>query len=326
MRCPHCGFLDTVKRGKRAGTTRWYCKNCGSYFTDRRPQVTAKNKEVWFREWIVGHQTIEQLAARSGESVRTLKRYFYDLLPRCPVWHIQRRERVNLLIDGTYFPNKVCLVLYRDANIKMTVFYRLSDGEHFRDLQEDLRNIQQTGIEIESVTCDGAANILRAVREVCPDAILQRCTVHIAREIRTWLTRRPKSLPARELLDLVGLLGRVETPDQANLWIRAFVDWHSTHEKFINEKSFDEESGRWWYTHKMLHRSDTHIRRALPEMFAYTRHVRVPKSSNSIESFFGHLKDNMRIHRGLSNEHFRDFVKWYLFLHSNQHKIQKNSG
>jgi hypothetical protein len=93
-------------------------------------------------------------------------------------------------------------------------------------------------------------------------------------------------LPARELLDLVGLLGRVETPDQANLWMRAFVDWHSAHEKFINEKSVDEESGRWWYTHKMLHRSDTHIRRALPEMFAYTRHVRVPKSSNSIEAFF----------------------------------------
>jgi ribosomal protein S27AE len=323
-RCPECGFLDTVKRGKRGGATRWYCKNCGSYFTDRRPHITSKNKEVWFREWIVGRQTIEQLAARSGKSVRSLKRYFYDRLPNCPTWHIQRRERVNLLIDGTYFPNKVCLVLYRDAAIKMTIFYRLTKGEHLHDLKEDLLNICRTGIEIESVTCDGAPNILRAVREVCPNAILQRCTVHIAREIRTWLTRRPKSPAARQLLNLVVSLGRVKTPEQAGLWMRAFIDWHNEHKEFINQKSFDETTGRWWYTHRMLHRSDSHIRRALPEMLNYTRHERVPKSSNSIEGFFSHLKNNMTIHRGLSHDHFRDFVKWYLFFHSNLHKIPKN--
>ena len=34
MRCPHCGFLDTIKKGKRAGYSRYYCKNCNSYFTD----------------------------------------------------------------------------------------------------------------------------------------------------------------------------------------------------------------------------------------------------------------------------------------------------
>ena len=28
----------------------------------------------------------------------------------------------------------------------------------------------------------------------------------------------------------------------------------------------------------------------------------------------GHLKDHMRLHRGLSFEHHRDFVKWYLYF------------
>ena len=44
----------------------------------------------------------------------------------------------------------------------------------------------------------------------------------------------------------------------------------------------------------------------------------------SIESFFGHLKDNLRVHRGLSEQHFKDFVKWYLFLNSNDGIIKKN--
>ncbi len=323
LRCPFCGFLDTIKKGKRSGYSRYLCKNCESYFTDRRQHISDKNKMVWFREWVVGKQSIEQLSQRSGYSVRHLKSYFYSVLPKCPTWHIQRREKVNLLIDGTYFPNKVCLVLYRDVNIRMTIFYRLTDGERLRELKEDLRNIKNTGIEIESVTCDGAANIQKAVREVCPKAVLQRCTVHIAREIETWITRKPKSEAAQKLLKLVKELGGVITHEQAQIWMKGFIDWYEIYKEFINEKSMDEDSGRWWFTHKMLHRSASHIKRALPDMFLYTTNDNVPKSSNSIEAFFGHLKDHLRLHRGLSDAHFKDFVKWYLYFNSNQNKIMK---
>lgn len=279
---------------------------------------------VWFERWILGKQSIVQLSRQSGYSERTLKRYFYKQLPTCPQWQIQRREKVNLLIDGTYFTNKVCLLLYRDNNIKMTILYRLTEREALRDLKEDLQNIKDIGIEIDSVTCDGAANIIKAVREVCPEAVLQRCTFHIAHQIQTWLTKNPKSDAARELLEMVRYLACVETNDDAQIWMRAFIDWYRKYDEFINAKSRDEENGRWWYTHKMLHRSATHIMRALPDMFCYTRHPNVPKTSNSIESFFGHLKDNMRLHRGLSNEHFKDFVKWFLFLQSNKGKTTKN--
>ena len=236
-------------------------------------------------------------------------RYFYKLLPTCPKWQIQRREKVNLLIDGTYFTNKVCLRLYRDNNIKMTILYRLTKGETLRDLKEDLQNIKQVGIQIESVTCDGAANILKAVREVCPETVLQRCTFHIAHEIQIWLTKKPKSEAARELLDIVRYLNRVETNEDAQLWMRAFIDWYREYEEFIKEKSYDELTGRWWYKHKLLHRSATHIKRALPDMFSFTRYDNIPKTSNSIESFFGQLKDHLRLHRGLSEQHFQDFVK-----------------
>ena len=323
IRCPHCGFLETIKWGTRSGCSRYYCKNCGSYFTDRRVWISDKNKFIWFARWVRGKQRICDLASESGYSERTLKRYFYRLLPQCPLWQIQRREKVNLLIDGTYFSNKICLVVYRDHNIKMTLLYRIAKSETLRDLKADLTAIRDVGIQIESVTCDGAPNIIKAVREVCPEAILQRCTVHVAREIETWITRKPQTVAAQELLEFVHLLNGVQTHDEAQLWIRAFIDWYRRHEPFINEKTVDEESGRWWFTHKMLHRSVSHIKRAIPDLFSYTRYPNIPKSSNSIESFFGHLKDNLRIHRGLSEQHFKDFVKWYLFLNSNDGIIKK---
>ena len=35
-------------------------------------------------------------------------------------------------------------------------------------------------------------------------------------------------------------------------------------------------------------------------MFHYLDNNRIPKSTNGLESFFGHLKGNLNIHRGLS--------------------------
>ena len=165
IRCPHCGFLETIKWGTRSGSTRYYCKSCGSYFTDRRVWISDKNKFIWFARWVRGKQRICDLASESGYSERTLKRYFYRLLPQCPLWQIQRREKVNLLIDGTYFSNKICLVVYRDHNIKMTILYRITKSETLRDLKADLTAIRDVGIQIESVTCDGAPNIIKAVRK-----------------------------------------------------------------------------------------------------------------------------------------------------------------
>ncbi|MDR0829863.1 MAG: hypothetical protein LBN95_07110 [Prevotellaceae bacterium] len=129
FRCWDCGSLNTIKWGERLGKQRFKCKNCGLLLTRSNSGVKHKNLEHWFREWIVGKQTFSQLVKSSGYSERTLKRLFYSYLERYPTWHINKKERVNLLIDGTYFANKVCLVLYRDNTVKTTLLYRLTDGE-----------------------------------------------------------------------------------------------------------------------------------------------------------------------------------------------------
>ena len=55
----------------------------------------------------------------------------------------------------------------------------------------------------------------------------------------------------------------------------------------------------------------------------YARYPNIPKTLNSIEPFFGHLKDHLQLSRRLSESHFNDFVKWYLFLQSNDGKVAK---
>jgi O-glycosyl hydrolase len=53
-------------------------------------------------------------------------------------------------------------------------------------------------------------------------------------------------------------------------------------------------------------------------MFHYLENPRIPKSTNGIESFFGHLKGHLAIHRGLTKTHFKGFIQWYLWLKNNQ--------
>lgn len=60
IRCPHCGFLDTIKKGKRKMYSRYFCKNCNSYFTDRRPHISEQNMSVWFEHWVRDKMSISK--------------------------------------------------------------------------------------------------------------------------------------------------------------------------------------------------------------------------------------------------------------------------
>jgi hypothetical protein len=313
-RCPLCGFLGAIKNGKKNGSQRFKCKNCGSYFTRTSPHITRSNRFVWFERWILGKQTLWQLSLQSGYSEKSLRRWFDDYLRHYPHWEIRRSDKLNLMIDGTYFENKLCLVLYRDNNVKATILYRLTDGEWEDELREDLENILSLGVVIESVTTDGARNIIKSVRKSCPTTIIQRCVVHIQRECLTWLTRHPQSVAGAELRRIVRVVHRIEDRDQWGEWVVSLVRWYERNKEYVEAKSFKEETGRYWFTHKMVRKAFVHIRRALPDMFRYLDNPDIPKSTNSLESFFGHLKQNVSLHRGLSKVHYRNYVKWYLYF------------
>lgn len=306
--------MDVIKWGKQSGKQRYKCKNCSVLSTGSNKSVSSSNRFVWFKSWVIGRQTISQISRQSGYSERTLKRYFHAYLSEAPVFKIKPSERVNLLIDATYFSKKLCLVLYRDNTIKYTQLYRLTDGEWYEEIKEDLANLISMGLQIESITCDGHKSLLKAIRNVCRGVIVQRCVVHIQRMCRIWLTMRPKTPAGNDLRSIVSTLHTINTYEQRDYWIVSLVRWHQQYDNYIKEKSYSQQTGRYWYKHKMVRRSFTVMRRALPDMFHYLDNEKIPKSTNGLESFFGHLKSHITVHRGLSKEHRRNFIKWYLYF------------
>ncbi len=63
-----------------------------------------------------------------------------------------------------------------------------------------------------------------------------------------------------------------------------------------------------------------HLKRAIPNLFTYIDQPEVPKTTNALEAFFGHIKDQIRSHRGLAESRIDNFIKWYLFFNDEKKK------
>lgn len=305
--------MNVIRWGKRQGKQRFKCKNCGILFTRNDSAQRLENRFVWFKKWILERQTFKTLSRDSRLSIDTLQRIFYTFLEQSPTVKILKRNNVYLRIDATYF-KQFCLLSYQDHTDGYTQLIRFSDGEHYHEIKEDLANLIQLGVRIESITTDGHKSILKAIKKSLPDVIVQRCLVHIQRMCLLWLTRFPKHEAGMELRRLVLLLLQIKTENDRLYWTKEIEQWFGRHKDYLQQKSYNEKTGRYWYTHKLLRRSYFTIKRALPNMFHYLSNPKIPHTTNGIEGFFSHLKNHLDLHRGLTLEHRIHFIKWYVYL------------
>lgn len=287
-------------------------------FAHNAPAQRRKNQFAWFERWVLRKDTYAVLVKESGYSQSTLQRIFRHYLSHPPTFVIQQKLRLYLVIDGTYFSEGLCLVLYYDTKLRYSLLYRFTTGEYYREIKEDLENLRKLGVDIAAVTCDGKRATIKAVESVYPEATLQRCLVHVQRMVRLWLTRKPKLPAAKELRYLIGLLHHIQGVVEQHMWIIAFEQWYRRHQTLIDEKVRHEPTGRWWYKHRPLRRSAVMVKKALSDLFHFIGDRDIPKTTNGLDAYFGHLKLNLGVHRGLSKKRREAFILWYLYLKSRQ--------
>ena len=255
-----------------------------------------------------------KLSEASGYSEWQLRRWFSAYLENVPEWTIPRHKGLHLLIDGTWLPDGRCIIVYRDYDRKSILYYHFGDDENEYEIASDLIMLRELGVTISSFTTDGSENIIRAIRYTHPHILRQRCLVHIERECLSWLTQHPRTSAGITLRRIVRMINRIHTNNDRIFWLRELDSWHEEYGDFIRQKSVNIETGEMSYTHDKVRKTYVHLKRAIPNMFKFIGRPEVPKNTNALESFFGHLKDNLRIHRGLSYQHKTNFIKWYLFF------------
>lgn len=309
-----CGSEKTHRKGKQNGKQRYQCQECYAYFSFKNSKTKQNNQFVWFEKWIMERQVYRTLVRDSKMSQRSLQNLFNEYLSSAPVISIKSKTKVHLLIDATYFSNGLCLILYYDHDIRYVQLYRETDKEKLREIKEDLENLKKLGVEIESITCDGHKSILKAIHKVFPKVTVQRCLVHIKRQVKNYLSSNPQHTISRELLYLSKEITYIKTIEHSNDWLLRFKAWYDTNFEYINQKTINEDTGREWFTHKNLHLATSLIINAIPNMFSYLDNPDIPYTTNRLESYFTHLKEKLTLHRGLRFTAKKNFIKWYLYF------------
>jgi|AntAceMinimDraft_18_1070375.scaffolds.fasta_scaffold77356_1 transposase-like protein len=148
--------------------------------------------------------------------------------------------------------------------------------------------------------------MLKAIKQLFPRVIIQRCQFHVIKYCLAKLTRNPESIAGQILRLLVLDISKVKTKDDLDNWINDFKDWYFNYENFLNEKTYSKtrftktNHPRWHYTHKNLHACFSHLKNALPYLFQYINHPTIPNTTNQIEGGINSLlQEKLRNHRGL---------------------------
>jgi len=206
------------------------------------------------------------------------------------------------VVDATYFRKQKntepwCAVVFRDPITKENLWWGFGDVENHNLYLQGRIHLESLGYVILGTTGDG----ISCVRKVFYDIPFQMCLVHMERIVVRKITRNPKLEAGVVLLALIKTLGKCPSL----IFKERFKKYIEKYRDFLNEKSINLETGRSDWTHKELHSAVLSVMTFLPYLFTYETTKELSQTTNSLEGHFSHVKDIVRIHRGISTSLLR---------------------
>ncbi len=257
--------------------------------------------------------SIRQIESLSGYSRSKLHRIKDYWLAQQPQEDFDYRRFNYLLLDGTYFHKRGCLIILMDVPTQKVIFNAYVDKESYHTVYPLLQRLKNKGLRPRSVTMDGHRHVIRAIRDIWPQVRLQRCLYHIQREGMRWLRTFPKTRAGKELRQLLSQLNRIKTAKEQRKFFKNYDTWTTQHHGFV--KTLPSTTVAF----KDLKRTMALINHARSDMFHYLNNPAVVLTTNLLESFYSRLKADFRRHRGLSEAHKKAYLKWYCYF-KNQSK------
>lgn len=295
-KCTKCSSSKTIKRGIRRKIQTYFCKECGAYFSDTRRNKTGLQENLW-KEYVFRKQTIIELSKEFILDKRTIKNHLntYRIKEK-----IHNPRKIHLIVDGTYFGERIedttwCVVVGRCQYTKENLWWGFCDSETtsiYRQMRADLESL---GYEILSITGDGFGGI----RQAFSDIPFQMCQVHMERLVIKGTTKNPQTEAGVVLLALARTLKDTDS-HTFRVRMKTFFDTYHT---FLNEKTIHPISGESSYTHEGIVLAFKSLANFEKFLFTYEHNKKIPKTTNSLEGHFRHIKRVVNVHCGLGREH-----------------------
>ena len=261
----------------------------------------------WFRRWIVEGYSVRQLALQCGHSERKLHRLIGGYLADTPLTsNLSPQATRYLLFDGTFLHRPHSIVVVMDGQTHRLVRGRFDVRENSElELRSFFEPMRDEGLHPCSFTVDGNRQVIRVLRMLWPDVVIQRCLVHIQRQGLSWCRNSPKTLYARRLRQIFLRVTGIETTADRDAFLNLVTTWEAQHGAGIAAR---KEIGRVFSDIK---RARSMLLHALPDMFHYLDDPHIPTTTNGLEGYFSRLKSHYRQHRGLNPRKRQNYFAWY---------------
>ena len=311
VNCPVCG-KKCVKSGKtKAGSQRWFCKECKTSLTHK---IDSSSKELQiFLDWLFGKESQSTMPGE-GRTFRRKTSKFWDIWPMPP--KIEEARDV-LFLDGIYLGRKACVLICCDE--KHVLGWYLCRYEHAGAWIALMKRIA----EPKMVVSDGGTGFAKALKKVWPKAKHQRCIFHVFCQVKRYITSRPNTMAGIELYSISKDLLTIKNKQEAKLWTNRFIKWIKKYQEFLSEMTIDER-GNKRPTHERLLKAERSLLKLIKENTIFTyldeelnAEFSAPATNNRIEGGINsRLREMLRNHRGLSIERRIKAVYWWRYMHS----------
>ena len=203
-------------------------------------------------------------------------------------------KKLVIVVDTTFFSYESGLLVFREPNLKKNVWWEVVQSEKAGNYLFGKNHLEKNGFKIAAVVLDGRPGI----REVFSGIPAQMCQFHQKQIIKRYLTSRPKleaSQGLKAIVDTLSASNELDFARELNRWLEKWQD-------FLKQKTADQNTGRWFYTHKRLRSAYRSLKTNLPYLFTYQKYseLHIPNTTNSLDGFFNRLKSLIYVHRGLS--------------------------
>lgn len=273
------------------GRQRYLCLICGKQFQSKsRPQ---KLIQIIWRKFVWHRQTIGQLAREYKKSSNWIRLQ----LDRAQVKvKLIEPQKVILVLDATFFKRIFGVLVVRAPHLKRNIYWKEIAGETINEYFETRIAVEKIGFRIKAVVIDGRPG----VRNLFSDVPVQMCHFHQKQIINRYLTLRPRLEASIELKNIASSLCHINKGK--------FIDildlWHDKWADFLKERTISiDNPKRWFYTHKRVRSAYRSLKTNLPYLFTYQEHpgLNIPNTTNSLDGYFSHLKELVKIHRGINS-------------------------
>ena len=308
-KCVVCGAKMSKNGTTKAGTQRWRCLSCGASSV-RRIDKAAKLLGTFLR-WLLSKDAIADLKTSRATFWRKTS-WIWKIWPIAP---FTGEVHDVVFLDGIWLRRKaVVLIAFADGHI---IGWHLARAECGASWAALMLRIPAPKMAV----ADGSSGFSHAAKTVWPHTRIQRCTFHVASQVKRCTTLKPKLEAGIELLGVANKLSDVEDVDGATAWLLEYSAWCTRWESFLRE--FTLKDGKKLYTHERLRKARRALNKLVKDgvLFTFIEMQQEfggvwPSTNNAIESVNARLRDMLRHHRGLPLLHRVKAIFWWCYMHT----------